>query len=56
MSAGEPARESDLVPLAYSDAPKAVWPLATLSIAAHLLKLEADGRARRDAGGRWTVR
>ena len=37
-----------LVPLAYDDAPKAVWPLATLSVEAHLMKLVRDGRARRN--------
>ncbi len=40
-----------LVPLAYDDAPKAVWPLARLSVEAHLLHLEAQGRAERTATG-----
>lgn len=48
-----PATPSELVPDAYSDASAQVWPLAALSTEAHLIKLERDGRARRDASGRW---
>lgn len=44
---GGPATPMDLVPDAYDDAPKAVWPLAALSTEAHLRKLEEDGAARR---------
>jgi len=40
-----------LVPLAYDDAPEAVWPLARLSVEAHLLHLEAQGHAERTATG-----
>lgn len=40
-----------LVPIAYDDAPRAVWPLARLSVEAHLLHLEAQGRAERTAAG-----
>jgi glyoxylase-like metal-dependent hydrolase (beta-lactamase superfamily II) len=41
----------ELVPTAYDDAPKSVWPLAVRSAEAHLLKLVADGKAkRRDRG------
>lgn len=36
-----------LVPFAYADASKAVWPIAALSAEAHLVKLEREGRARR---------
>ncbi len=42
----------ELVPLAYDDAPRAVWPLAALSVEAHLLGLEARGRALFEQG-RW---
>ncbi len=42
------ARPEDLVPTAYSDAPKQAWPLAVLSLAAHLDKLVHDGSARAD--------
>lgn len=45
QEAGE-GSAADLVPVAYDDAPKAVWPLATLSVEAHLLKLEVEGRVR----------
>jgi endoribonuclease LACTB2 len=42
------ATVDELLPRAYDDAPKAVWPLAALSLEAHLIKLERDGLARRD--------
>jgi glyoxylase-like metal-dependent hydrolase (beta-lactamase superfamily II)/8-oxo-dGTP pyrophosphatase MutT (NUDIX family) len=48
---GGPARPMDLVPDAYGDAPKAVWPLAAMSTEAHLIKLERDGAARRTDDG-----
>lgn len=41
---GGPARAADLVPVAYDDAPRAVWPLAARSIEAHLGKLSQEGR------------
>ncbi|MEO0326188.1 MAG: MBL fold metallo-hydrolase, partial [Myxococcota bacterium] len=47
-----PATASALVPAAYADAPRAVWPLATLAVEAHLLKLEHEGAAVRE-GSRW---
>jgi ribonuclease/clavin/mitogillin len=37
----------DLVPDAYDDVPVTTWPIATLSLAAHLVKLEREGHARR---------
>lgn len=46
-----PGTVGGLVPIAYDDAPKAVWPLARLSVEAHLLHLEAQGRAERTADG-----
>ncbi|MBC7172156.1 MAG: MBL fold metallo-hydrolase, partial [Polyangiaceae bacterium] len=46
-----PVTAAELVPVAYDDAPKSVWPLAARSAEAHLLKLVAEGRAlRRDKG------
>lgn len=47
------ATSRELVPLAYDDAPPTVWPLATLSTEAHLIKLEREGRAERLPEGRW---
>ena len=41
-----------LVKVAYADTPPAIWPLARLSLEAHLIKLEREGRARR-AGEGW---
>ncbi|MFO0757996.1 MAG: MBL fold metallo-hydrolase [Byssovorax sp.] len=43
-----------LVPIAYADTPPAVWPIARMSLEAHLIKLEQDGRARRSDAG-WSV-
>lgn len=37
----------DLVPLAYDDVPPAIWPIAKISIDAHLEKLEREGRIAR---------
>ncbi|MCZ7678439.1 MAG: hypothetical protein M5U28_06550 [Sandaracinaceae bacterium] len=51
---GASATPSELVPVAYDDAPPVVWPLAALSTEAHLLKLEREGRVRRE-GDRWAV-
>ncbi|WP_044238537.1 MBL fold metallo-hydrolase [Chondromyces apiculatus] len=44
-----------LVAEVYADTPREVWPLARLSLEAHLLKLEQDGKARRDAEGQWML-
>lgn len=43
------ATPEQLVPEAYADTPESVWPLASLSLRAHLIKLEQDGRATSDA-------
>ena len=37
-----------LLPKAYDDTPRAAWPLAVLSIRAHLIKLVDDGTVRTD--------
>lgn len=42
----EGATPSDLVPIAYADTPRQAWPLAVLSLQAHLEKLVHDGAAR----------
>jgi ribonuclease/clavin/mitogillin len=46
--------EARLVSSAYDDAPVAIHALARLSLLAHLVKLERDGRVRR-AGDGWRV-
>lgn len=48
------AKAAELLPLAYDDAPKAVWPLAEQSVQAHLIKLERDGKVTRVGDG-WSV-
>jgi ribonuclease/clavin/mitogillin len=42
-----------LVPVVYADTPVFLWPIAKMSLEAHLIKLERDGRAKRAAEG-WT--
>lgn len=44
-----PATVADLVPRVYDDVPPSVWPLARLSLEAHLIKLADEGRVRRPA-------
>jgi len=45
----------DLVPAVYDDVPAKLHAVAARSLAAHLLKLVADGRAT-ESGGRYTLR
>ncbi|MGB1698575.1 MAG: MBL fold metallo-hydrolase [Nannocystaceae bacterium] len=40
----------ELLAIAYDDTPKTLWPLAAMSLEAHVQKLIADGRIRRSAG------
>jgi glyoxylase-like metal-dependent hydrolase (beta-lactamase superfamily II) len=44
----EPRDVMALVPAAYADVPPAIYGLAARSLLAHLIKLEREGRARRD--------
>lgn len=46
------ASADELVPIAYADTPSVAWPLARMSLEAHLDKLAADGRAT-ERDGRW---
>lgn len=41
------ATAAELVPDAYDDTPEAAWGIAAMSVAAHLVKLEREGLARR---------
>lgn len=50
--AGEPLALGELVPIAYADTRPELWLYAERSLLAHLLKLEGEGRARRE-GERW---
>jgi endoribonuclease LACTB2 len=43
-----------LLPAAYDDTPRPLWPFALLSLRAHLVKLVDEGRARRDGERYWT--
>jgi endoribonuclease LACTB2 len=55
--AGKPdATLADLLPEAYADTPKLLWPLAERSLRAHLDKLVGEHRAREVSPGRWTAR
>lgn len=49
-----PASVGELVTVAYSDTPMALWPLAERSLLAHLVKLARDGRAQVH-GERWSA-
>ena len=49
-----PARIDELVPTVYDDTPRAAWPLAAISLAAHLQKLAREGRAREE-DNRWRL-
>lgn len=46
----------ELLPDAYADTPKLLWPLAARSLRAHLDKLVREGRAREVGAERWTAR
>jgi glyoxylase-like metal-dependent hydrolase (beta-lactamase superfamily II)/8-oxo-dGTP pyrophosphatase MutT (NUDIX family) len=48
-----PAAVEDLVPTVYNDTPPARHAVAARSLLAHLIKLEAEGRARKVADERW---
>jgi endoribonuclease LACTB2 len=50
---GDPATDVDLVPVAYDDTPLHLWPIALLSLQAHLEKLARDGAVVLEPDGRW---
>jgi glyoxylase-like metal-dependent hydrolase (beta-lactamase superfamily II) len=50
----EPQAIDALLPTAYGDTPRVLWPLAERSLLAHLDKLTREGRARDDGSGRWS--
>jgi glyoxylase-like metal-dependent hydrolase (beta-lactamase superfamily II) len=52
-AAGAGATLAELLPVAYDDTPLLLHPIAARSLHAHLLKLQADARAREVAPGRW---
>jgi glyoxylase-like metal-dependent hydrolase (beta-lactamase superfamily II) len=53
-AAGGAARVDQLLPVVYDDTPLAAWPLAAISLTAHLQKLLREGRARTE-GDRWRL-
>lgn len=56
LAARPDASAEELVPDAYGDTPKVLWPLAERSLLSHLAKLVKDGRARTVGDDRWTAR
>ena len=52
--ADAPTPLDGLLPLAYGDTPRMLWPLAERSLRAHLDKLVAEGRARLHDEARWS--
>jgi glyoxylase-like metal-dependent hydrolase (beta-lactamase superfamily II) len=49
------AAPADLVPVAYDDTPAHLWPIAKLSLEAHLEKLVREGRVVRAADDRYVL-
>lgn len=47
----EPASEAELVERAYQDTPQELWGYAARSLLAHLIKLQAEGKAVREESG-----
>jgi glyoxylase-like metal-dependent hydrolase (beta-lactamase superfamily II) len=45
-----------LLPFAYDDTREELWPIARLSLESHLLKLEKEGRAQKDARSHWSAK
>ena len=41
---------AELLPIAYDDTPLFLWPIASLSLQAHLEKLIRDGKAKEASG------
>jgi len=54
MNALGPAALEAILARVYDDVPERLHPVAALSLEAHLLKLEREGRARRD-GTSWRL-
>ena len=50
----EPTSLDGLLPMAYGDTPRMLWPLAERSLRAHLDKLVMEGRARLHDEARWS--
>lgn len=50
------ATAEQIVPEAYDDVPAAAWPIARLSVQAHLEKLVAEGRVRAGGDARYIAR
>jgi ribonuclease/clavin/mitogillin len=51
---GTPSTLEAMLPTAYGDTPRVLWPLAERSLRAHLDKLVTEGRARFDGEARWS--
>jgi glyoxylase-like metal-dependent hydrolase (beta-lactamase superfamily II) len=50
-----PGTPEELVERIYVDVDKALHPIATMSVRAHLAKLHGEGRAQVDADERWSL-
>ncbi len=53
LRGNEGATAHDLVTVVYDDVPVTTWPIAALSLEAHLIKLEREGRVRVDGQARY---
>lgn len=56
LAARSDASLDELLPDAYADTPRPLWPMAQRSLRAHVDKLVKESRAREVAPGRWTAR
>lgn len=48
------ANLDELLPMAYDDVPESIYPVARLSLLAHILKLQREGKAEEQAG-KWSL-
>jgi glyoxylase-like metal-dependent hydrolase (beta-lactamase superfamily II) len=55
LAAAGPSSPDQLVRTAYADTPESLWPIARLSLEAHLVKLAREGAARKDERGRYVA-
>ena len=51
LTGGVSRTPAELLALAYADTPRTLWAYAERSLLAHLIKLEREGRARREGSG-----
>ncbi len=53
LASADAATIEKLVPVAYADTPPMLWPLAAMSLEAHLIKLHREGRIEKQTTGNY---